>query len=77
MHQEVEDLLRVDAIHVNGGPKFDHCRGRPAILSIVSWTSGVFELIWVAPFFLKRKSQWLQPSASVWVRVSPPNRRGR
>ena len=36
MHQEIEDLPRVDAIYVKGGPKFDHCRGRPAILSIVS-----------------------------------------
>jgi len=38
---------------------------------MVACTSGVRELIRVSPPCLKRKSQWLQPSASVWVRIKP------
>ena len=35
---------------------------------------GVFELIRVSASLLNRKSQWLQPSANVWVLVRPQPR---
>ena len=63
--------MTVKSARAHLGGAADASDSSRAMRSRVACTSGVCEVIRVSPPRLNRKSQWLQPSASVWVRIKP------